>query len=69
MNQIFAAVDHPIAEGKRVHAMRPSCPCKGAKLEPFEGTVGKVIHNSSGYWYFLTEPGITVKGAWVDAVY
>lgn len=68
MNQIFV-IDHPVALGTRVHAMRPSCQCRGAKLEPIEGTVGKVIHNQAGYWYYLTEPGVTVKGQWVDAVY
>lgn len=69
MNQIYPQISHPLAVGKRVHVMRPSCPCRGAKLEPFEGTIGKVIQNHSGFWYYLTEPGITVRGAWVDAVY
>lgn len=67
MNQIFV-VDHPIALGKRIHAMRPNCPCKAAKLEPVEGVVQKVIQNQSGVWYFLST-GITVKAAWVDNVY
>jgi len=68
MNQIYV-VDHPVALGKRIRAQRPSCACRGAKIEQVEGTVGKVIHNSSGYWYYLTEPGVTVKGQWVDMVY
>lgn len=68
MNQIFA-VEHPLAVGQRVYAKRPTCACKAAKLEPVEGTIGKVIKNHSGYWYYLTERGITVKGDWVDNVF
>lgn len=68
MNQIYPVVNHPIALEKRVHALRPSCPCKGAKLEPVEGVVKKVIHNQAGWWYYL-DIGVTVKGQWVDAVY
>lgn len=67
MNQIHV-VDHPIRIGATVNGLRPSCPCRGARMEPFKGIVAKVIRNQAGYWYFLTDLGITVKGEWVTLV-
>lgn len=61
-------INHPIKLGAKIHANRPSCPCKGAKLIPVTGTVGKVIHNHTGYWYYLTDVGVTIKGEWIEAV-
>lgn len=61
-------VQHPIAVGKRIIADRPSCPCRGAQIIKTEGVVGKVIQNNAGFWYYLTDVGVTVKGEWVKAV-
>lgn len=61
-------VNHPIPLDRKIRANRPSCPCKGAKLIVVEGTVSKVIHNNTGYWYYLGDAGVTVKGEWVEAV-
>lgn len=60
-------VNHPIPLERKVRANRPSCPCKGAKLIPVEGVVKKVIHNHTGYWYYL-DIGTTIKGEWVTDV-
>ena len=68
MNQINAAVPHPIAMDKKVMALRPSCPCKGATFERVEGIIKKVIHNQTGYWYYLSV-GITIKADWVQFVF
>ncbi len=57
-------IAHPLKEGTRVKGSRPSCPCRGAKMIPFEGTIKKVIVNRSGTWYYV-DVGVTVKA---DAV-
>lgn len=67
MNQIYS-VQHPIDLNKKVQANRPTCACKNAKFELVEGKVLKVIHNNTGYWYFL-DSGITIKGAWITDVF
>lgn len=64
--QIFA-VEHPLSEGQTIRANRPSCQCRGAKLESVEGMIKKVIKNQAGFWYYL-DIGVTVKGEWVQQV-
>jgi hypothetical protein len=66
MNQINTPVEHPVAVGITVVANRPSCPCKGATFSLVEGAVRKVIHNQTGYWYYLST-GITVRGEWIQS--
>lgn len=51
---------HPLKEGTKVKGTRPSCPCRGAKMIPFESVIKKVIINRSGTWYYL-ETGSTIK--------
>ncbi len=66
--QIFPPVQHPLEVGKKIAVNKPSCNCRGAKIELVEGTIGKVIKNHSGYWYYLTDLGVTVKSEWVQRV-
>jgi len=66
--QIYPPIQHPLEVNQRVEVDRPSCACKGAKIEKMDGTIGKVIKNHTGYWYFLSDRGITVKSEWVKAV-
>lgn len=61
-------VNHPLKEGQVVRANRPSCQCRGAKIESVQGTIKKVITNHAGVWYYLGDVGITVKGEWVQEV-
>lgn len=65
MNQLPTAITHPLAVGDKVTAKRPSCQCKGAKIEEVSGEVRKVIHNQMGWWYYLSS-GITVRDIWVS---
>lgn len=60
-------VSHPIALEKVVSVTRPSCQCRGAKLEHLQGKIKKVIKNNSGFWYYL-DTGITVKAEWITEV-
>lgn len=63
----ITVVSHPIELDKVVEVTRPSCQCRGAKLEHLVGKVTKVIKNNSGFWYYLST-GVTVKAEWVTAV-
>lgn len=67
MNQIPTPVQHPLAIGDRAVAKKPSCPCKGATFSNVDGVVMKVIHNQTGYWYYLSS-GVTIRGEWVTEV-
>jgi hypothetical protein len=67
MNQIPTPVTHPIAIDRKVVANKPSCPCKGATYSLVEGVVKKVIHNQTGFWYYL-DIGVTVRGEWIQSV-
>lgn len=60
-------ITHPLEEGTRVKGTRPSCPCRGAKMIPFESAIKKVIVNRSGTWYYL-EIGSTVKADTITEV-
>lgn len=60
-------VSHPIAVDKVIKVSRPSCQCKGAKIENLQGKVKKVIKNNSGFWYYL-DIGVTVRADWVTDV-
>lgn len=64
MSNIF----HPLPLNTKVRASKPSCPCKGAQIIVVEGTVAKIINNNSGTWYYLKEPGVTVKSEWVTNI-
>jgi hypothetical protein len=68
MNEINAPVTHPIAVGQRLTAKRPQCPCKGSAFTEVTGTVGKAISNQTGWWYYLSDVGVTVRGEWVKSV-
>lgn len=64
-------VSHPISLEKEVSVARPSCQCRGAKIEHIVGVVKKVIKNNTGYWYYLDVgkgSGVTVKADWVTSV-
>lgn len=67
MNQLNTPITHPLAVGTKVTANRPSCPCKGAKIQSVTGVIQKIIHNQTGYWYYLGT-GTTVKDLWVVQV-
>lgn len=69
MNELYGEINHPIAVGKQVLASKPSCPCKAATYTDVKGTVGKVIHNQAGWWYYLSDIGVTVKGEWIKQIY
>lgn len=64
MAQQISRVTHPIPLETKVHALRPSCPCKNAKHEAVDGVVKKIIQNQAGFWYYL-DTGITIRGDWV----
>jgi hypothetical protein len=61
-------ISHPLAVDKIVRVNRPSCQCRGAKMETVQGTIKKVITNQAGIWYYLGNIGITVKADWVIEV-
>jgi hypothetical protein len=61
-------ISHPLAVDKIVRVNRPSCKCRGAKMETVQGTIKKVITNQAGIWYYLGNIGITVKADWVIEV-
>lgn len=65
MNELPKKIDHPLAVGDKVTAKRPSCQCKGARIEEVTGEVRKVIQNQMGWWYYLST-GITVRDVWVS---
>lgn len=67
MNQIYPQVDHPVPLNTVVFAERPTCQCVGGKKEPVTGKVLKVIHNNTGYWYYL-DSSVTIKGEWITKV-
>lgn len=67
MNEI-KHLSTPLAVGNRVTAKRPQCPCKGSAFTVVEGTIGKVITNQSGAWYYLSDVGVTIRHDWVSAV-
>lgn len=66
MVQIFT-VAHPIALDTKIRAEKPNCPCKGGGMIPVVGVVKKIIHNQTGYWYYLSS-GVTVSSAWVKEI-
>ncbi len=68
MNQIPTPVTHPIPLDTKVVANKPSCPCKGASFTLVEGVVKKVIHNQTGFWYYLGDIGVTVRGEWIQSI-
>lgn len=37
-------------------------------MELIEGTIGKVIKNHTGWWYYLSDAGSTVKSEWIQAI-
>lgn len=56
----MTTIQHPLKEGTTVEGIRPSCPCRTAKMIPFKGTIKKVIANQNGIWYYI-DVGVTVK--------
>lgn len=64
----MSIIQHPLPLNTKVRATKPTCACRNAKLEIVEGTIGKVIKNQAGVWYYLTDKGITIKGDWVQYV-
>ena len=67
--QFDPAIVHPLAVDTKITAMKPSCPCKNAKYEQVVGIVKKVIQNQAGYWYYLGDIGVTVRGDWIKFVH
>lgn len=67
MIQQISNIEHPLPLETKVTAMKPSCPCKNAKYEKVVGVVKKLIHNPSGYWYYL-DIGITIRGEWIQHI-
>lgn len=65
--QQLSDIQHPLAVGVKIRAMKPSCPCKNAKYEAVDGVIMKVIRNQSGYWYYL-DVGTTVRSDWIKYV-
>lgn len=61
------AITHPLPLHTVVHALKPSCPCRGAKMVPVEGSITKVINNAAGVWYYLSI-GVTIKADWIQYV-
>lgn len=68
MSQLFEQINHPLSVGQKVEGQRKSCPCKNAQIQSFTGTIGKVIHNQSGYWYYLSDRGVTIRAQEITAV-
>lgn len=60
-------ISHPVALNTMLEAVKPTCPCRGAKFVTVTGKVLKVINNNSGIWYYL-DSGTTVKADWVKSV-
>lgn len=60
-------IPHPIAVDTVVIVNRPSCQCRGAKIETVQGQIKKVITNQAGIWYYL-DVGVTVKADWVQSI-
>lgn len=61
-------ITHPIAIGSKITGKAPSCPCRNAKMISFTGTVGKVVANHTGFWYYINETNQTVNGKYIDFV-
>lgn len=61
-------IPHPLPIGTKVEAMRPQCPCKGASFVKVSGTIGKIIPNHSGVWYYLSDTGATINGQWIISI-
>jgi len=61
-------VVHPLALNTKVNALRPSCACKNAKMEPTEGTILKVINNHNGKIYYFLSSGVTIESTNVQYV-
>ena len=45
---------HPLREGNEVIARIKTCACTGGQPIEVRGIIQKVIHNQSGYWYYLS---------------
>lgn len=60
-------VSHPIPLDKVIKVNRPSCQCRGAKIETVQGKIKKVITNQAGIWYYL-DIGVTVRADWVESI-
>ena len=44
----------PLKEGDEVIAQIKTCACTGGVAKEVRGTIIKVIHNHSGWWYYLS---------------
>ncbi len=47
-----------------VTANKPICPCKGGGTQQIQGTIQKIITNSTGTWYYL-DNGNTISSQWI----
>jgi hypothetical protein len=47
-------INHPLKEGDQVLAKIKTCACTGGQPQEVRGKILKVIHNQSGYWYYLS---------------
>ena len=58
------SINHPLPLETTVLVNRPSCQCRGAKIQQVTGKIKKVINNHKGVWYYL-DIGYTVSKDWI----
>lgn len=60
-------LEHPLPLETKVIVNKPSCQCRGAKMQQVNGIIKKVINNHKGIWYYL-DIGYTVNSEHVIGV-